>query len=72
MRIDKAIIGRHVIILLAGIPAIEVKVVSATDDEIVATYSDGEEVHISPGHVAAWWYDKKSHAPKKKKAEACP
>lgn len=70
MRPDEAMISRHVIILLAGIPAIEVKVIGLLDDEIIATYSDGEEVHISQAHVAAWWYDKKSHAPKKKKAEA--
>jgi len=61
--------GRHVMILLANIPTIEVKVAKVADDEIVATYTDGEEVHIATNHIAAWWYDKKSHTPRKKKVD---
>lgn len=69
MKPDNAMVGRHVVILLAGIPTIECKVSSLFEDEIIANYADGEEVHISMAHVAAWWFDKKSHAPKKRKAE---
>jgi len=61
--------GRHVMILLANIPTIEVKVAKVADDEIVATHADGEEVHIATNHIAAWWYDKKSHTPRKKKVD---
>lgn len=69
MKFPKETEGRHVIILLANIPAIEVKVTKVSDDEIVAIYVDGEEVHIAVDHVAAWWYDKKSHAPRQKKTD---
>lgn len=69
MKFPKETESRHVIILLANIPAIEAKVTKVSEDEIIATYTDGEEVHIAMNHVAAWWYDKKSHTPRKKKVE---
>lgn len=69
MKFPKETEGRHVKILLANIPSIEVKVAKVSDDEIIATYTDGEEVHIAADHVAAWWYDKKSHTSRKKKVE---
>jgi len=67
MKFPKEAEGRHVIILLANIPAIEAKIVQVASDEVVATYTDGEEVHIACDHVAAWWYDKKRNTPRKKK-----
>jgi hypothetical protein len=70
MKFNREIESRHVIILLANIPAIEVKVTKVSEDELIATYVDGEEVHIATSHIAAWWYDKKSHAPRKKKTDA--
>lgn len=59
MLIPKEMEGRYCTFLLQGIPACEVKVKKILPDEIVATYQDEEEVHISPVHLVAWWPDPK-------------
>lgn len=57
-RIGKDMEGRYCSILLQGIPVIEIKVKSVTDDEILGDYGDGEEVWINNAMILAYWPDK--------------
>jgi len=48
-------IGRRVSILMEGLPVTDVKVLSSNATELLASYGDGEEIHIDPVFVRAWW-----------------
>lgn len=48
-------VGRKVTLLVPGIPATDIKITKATDEQIVGTYDDGEEIHVSRYALVAWW-----------------
>ncbi len=70
MRIPKEMESRYATILLAGIPAAEVRIKKITDDEIIAEYDDTEEVHMAQDKVCAWWPDPKRERAVKNYKEA--
>lgn len=55
MKLPQEMEGRRACILLDGISTIEVKILQITEEELIATYSDGEEVHIATEYLRAWW-----------------
>ena len=57
-KFPKDLIGHYATILVHGIAAFEVKITSVTDDEVTATYSDGEEVHIRQEAILVYWPDR--------------
>jgi hypothetical protein len=57
MLIPKSMEGRYCAFLLQGVSTQEIKVSYVLPDEIVGIYSTGDEVHISPYHIVAWWPD---------------
>ena len=59
MKIPKELEGHYCSILLAGIATQEVKIKRILQDEIIAEYTDKEEVHIDPEYIRAWWPDPK-------------
>jgi hypothetical protein len=62
--------GRYCNLLLQNIPAAEIKVTKVSDDEIVGIYSDGEEIHINPAMLVAYWPDPKRDNAAKSYAKA--
>ena len=58
MKLPKETEGRYLVLLLEGIPAVEIKITSIAPDEIIGTYVDGEELHCSHEHLRAWWSGK--------------
>ena len=59
MKINKEMEGRFCNILMEGIAVQEIKIKKILPDEIIAEYTDKEEVHIDPGYVRASWPDPK-------------
>ena len=57
-KFPKELEGHYVSILVHGISTFEIKVTSVTDDEVIGTYSDGEEVHIRQEAVLVYWPDR--------------
>lgn len=55
-KIPKEAVGRRIDIMIQNIPTVTLKVTAVTEDEIVGTYSDGEEWHINQSFVMAWTY----------------
>ena len=55
MIIPNEMIDRRVSILMEGLPVTDVKVLSSNATELLASYGDGEEIHIDPMFVRAWW-----------------
>ena len=65
-KFPKELEGHYVSILVHGVSTFEVKVTAVTEDEVTATYSDGEEVHIRQEAILVYWPDK-AHALREKK-----
>ena len=63
------LIGHYATVLVHGIAAFEVKITSVTDDEVTATYSDGEEVHIRQEAILVYWPDKARAMKEKERSE---
>ena len=57
-KFPKELEGHYVSILVHGISTFEVKVAAVTEDEVTATYSDGEEVHIRQEAILVYWPDR--------------
>ena len=57
-KFPKELEGHYVSILVHGISTFEIKVTSVTDDEVIGTYSDGEDVHIRQEAVLVYWPDR--------------
>jgi hypothetical protein len=55
-RLPREAEGRRLDILMQNIPTLNVKVSKVTDDEIIASHDDSQEVHINQSFVMAWWY----------------
>lgn len=57
-RIGKDMEGRYCSVLLQGIPVVEVKIRTVTDDHIIGEYADNTDVVINHAFVLAYWPDK--------------
>jgi len=68
-KFPKDLIGHYATILVHGIAAFEVKITSVDDDEVTATYSDGEEVHIRQEAILVYWPDKARAMKEKERSE---
>ena len=68
-KFPKELIGHYATVLVNGIAAFEVKITSVTDDEVIATYSDGEEVHIRQEAILVYWPDKARAMKEKERSE---
>lgn len=68
-RFPKDLVGHYATILVHGIAAFEVKITSVTDDEVEATYSDGEEVHIRQEAILVYWPNKAKALREKERSE---
>ena len=55
--IDKALIGHYCTLLLPGIPVVEMKVTSVTEEEVIGEYYDGALIHIRQEAILAYWPD---------------
>jgi hypothetical protein len=71
MIIPKEMIDRRVSILMEGLPVADIKVLSSNATELLGSYDDGEEVHIDPTFIRAWWASsRKATDPEKAKERA--
>ena len=68
-QIPKTLEGRYCSILLPGIPTQELRINKVTEDEIIGTYEDGNEIRISQKKILAYWPDKKKEARKIKASQ---
>ena len=68
-KFPKDLVGHYATILVHGIAAFEVKITSVTDDEVEATYSDGEEVHIRQEAILVYWPNKAKALREKERSE---
>jgi len=58
MKLSKELIGRNMSFLIRGIPTVDIKVQEITDEEVVGTYPDGEEIHLSTDVIVGYWQGK--------------
>lgn len=68
-RIPKEAEGRRVDMLLQNIPTMNVKVLTVTNEEVIAIHDDGEEAHINQSFVMAWWYSIRKEMSEETKAK---
>lgn len=69
-KVDKSMEGRYCSILLEGISTVEAKIISVSEDEIVAEYGDGETIHMNTEKVIAFWPDKAKDLRRRKAKES--
>lgn len=41
--------------LMEGLPVSDIKVLSCNATDLLGSYGDGEEIHIDPNFIRAWW-----------------
>lgn len=70
MKLPQEMEGRRACILLDGISTVEVKILKITEEELIATYNDGEEVHIATEYLRAWWPDRRKIRKKRTKKDS--
>ena len=58
MKLSKELIGRNMSFLIRGIPTVDIKVQAITESEVVGTYPDGEEIHLSTDAIVGYWQGK--------------
>ena len=58
MKLSKELIGRNMSFLIRGIHTVDIKVQAITDEEVVSTYPDGEEIHLSTDAIVGYWQGK--------------
>ena len=58
MKLPKELEGRRLHLLLSGISSMELKISKITSDEIIGEYEDGEEIHVDPEGLRAYWISK--------------
>ena len=58
MKLSKELIGRNMSFLIRGIPTVDIKVQAITEEEVVGTYPDGEEIHLSTDAIVGYWQGK--------------
>ena len=68
--IDKALIGHYCSLLLPGIPVVEIKVTSVTEEEVIGEYFDRAIIHIRQEAILAYWPDEAKTLAAAKRAEA--
>lgn len=68
-RIGKDMEGRYCSILLQGIPVVEVKIRTVTDDYIIGEYADNTDIVINHAFVLAYWPDKAKDLKTRKREE---
>ena len=68
-RIETGMKDRYCSILLQGIPVVELKVKTVTDDEVIGVYGDGEEIHINQSAIVAYWPDQAKDMKARKRAD---
>ena len=68
--IDKALIGHYCTLLLPGIPVVEMKVTSVTEEEVIGEYFDRAIIHIRKEAILAYWPDEAKTLAAAKRAEA--
>ena len=68
--IDKALIGHYCSLLLPGIPVVEMKVTSVTEEEVIGKYFDRVIIHIRQEAILAYWPDEAETLAAAKRAEA--
>ena len=57
-KFPKDLVGHYATILVHGIASFEIKITAVEEEEVIGTYSDGEEVHIRQEAILVYWPDK--------------